>query len=135
MTNYFRISKYKVGYFSFYLPMVIAKIMVNGDTVCLKIDRCLEFPFLAIFDIDSNQADEGSPDSDELSLIEEISLEMGHLFQVQDDFLDCFGNPDVTGKHGTTIKGNRCSWFAVRTLQKVDCYQEKLFKVVIILKH
>jgi hypothetical protein len=28
MANYYRISKYKVGYFSFYLPMAIGKIMV-----------------------------------------------------------------------------------------------------------
>lgn len=74
------------------------------------------------------QAD-GTPKEEELKLIEEIALEMGHLFQVQDDYLDCFGNPNVTGRYGTTIQGNCSSWFIIMALKKMDCEQERVLKV------
>uniref|UniRef100_A0A1B0A7N4 Uncharacterized protein n=1 Tax=Glossina pallidipes TaxID=7398 RepID=A0A1B0A7N4_GLOPL len=41
-------------------------------------------------------------------------------YQVQDDFLDCFGKPEVTGKLGTDMQDNKCSWLPAVCMQRAD---------------
>lgn len=57
--------------------------------------------------------------------VKNILVEMGAYFQVQDDFLDCFGDPEVIGKIGTDIEDFKCSWLVVQALQRANENQMK----------
>ena len=59
-----------------------------------------------------------------------ILLNMGEFFQIQDDFLDLFGDPSVTGKIGTDIQDNKCSWLVVQCLQQASPEQRKVLQVL-----
>jgi len=77
---YSKIVIYKTAYYSFYLPVACG--MVLG----------------------------GITDKTVYAQTRDICIEMGHLFQVQDDYLDCYGAPEVIGKIGTDIFDNKCGW-------------------------
>ncbi|RWS20557.1 farnesyl pyrophosphate synthase-like protein [Leptotrombidium deliense] len=60
--------------------------------------------------------------------IEDVMLKIGFLFQAQDDYLDVFGDPKVTGKIGTDIADGKCSWIAVRSFKQFDTEKGKIFE-------
>lgn len=55
--------------------------------------------------------------SDDWPVIESIFLDFGYIFQIQDDFIDCFGDPLIIGKVGTDIENGKFCWNAMKALQ------------------
>uniref|UniRef100_A0A1B0DI82 Uncharacterized protein n=1 Tax=Phlebotomus papatasi TaxID=29031 RepID=A0A1B0DI82_PHLPP len=53
---------------------------------------------------------------------------MNYYVQMQDDFLDCFGDPEVTGKIGTDIQDGKCTWLAVVCLQRATSAQKEIMR-------
>jgi len=98
MDRYSGIVKYKTSFYSFYAPVRLAMAMA------------------------------GITDPELIRQVETITLEMGHLFQVQDDYLDCFGDARVTGKVGTDIQDCKCSWLFVIAMQNASAKQKEYLK-------
>lgn len=96
LDKYKAIVTNKTAHSSFYLPVALAMTMAE------------------IYD--PKIFDEARP----------ILLEMGIFFQVQDDFLDCFGDPNITGKIGNDIQENKCTWLAVIAMQKANDDQKSI---------
>ncbi|KAN0061506.1 Farnesyl pyrophosphate synthetase [Thecaphora frezii] len=71
---------YKTAFYSFYLPVALAMRMA------------------------------GITDEALYKYALDILIPMGEYFQVQDDYLDCYGKPEDIGKIGTDILDNKCSW-------------------------
>ncbi|KAL9912455.1 farnesyl pyrophosphate synthase isoform 1-T1 [Glossina fuscipes fuscipes] len=94
MDTYKTIAANKTSHYTFYLPIAAAMHLA------------------------------GLKDAEALRQTKMIAMEIGHFFQVQDDFLDCFGKPEVTGKLGTDIQDNKCSWLAVVCMQRANDEQK-----------
>lgn len=84
-----RIYKYKTSHYSFYLPVALGMRLA------------------------------GVEEEEKYAVAKKICLELGYYFQAQDDFIDCFGDPAVTGKVGTDIEECTCTWLVVRALERV----------------
>nr|CAI5863583.1 unnamed protein product [Callosobruchus analis] len=98
MKNYNLIMKYRTGYYSFQLPVAAAMYLANKD------------------------------DPEQHRQAKTILLEMGQFFHIQDDYLDCYGDPEVTGKRSADIREGKCSWLAVVALQRATPAQRKIME-------
>lgn len=98
MEKYKTIVANKTAYYSFYLPVAVAMNMA------------------------------GFKDPEMFRQTKTILLEVGNFFQAQDDFIDCFGDPAVTGKIGTDIQDGKCSWLAVVAMQRASNAQKDIMK-------
>ncbi|EFN60361.1 Farnesyl pyrophosphate synthetase [Camponotus floridanus] len=98
MDRYNSIVKYKCSYYTFILPITVA----------------MHFA--------------GIKDPEMLRQTKTILLEMGHFFQVQDDYLDCYGKREVIGKDSTDIQEGKCTWLIVVALQRATPEQRKILE-------
>ncbi|GMM35141.1 bifunctional (2E,6E)-farnesyl diphosphate synthase/dimethylallyltranstransferase [Saccharomycopsis crataegensis] len=85
---------FKTAYYSFYLPVALAMFMA------------------------------GITDAKDLKQAEDVLIPLGEYFQIQDDYLDCFGKPEDIGKIGTDIQDNKCSW-VVNTALKLATPEQR----------
>jgi farnesyl diphosphate synthase len=90
LETYLRIVTYKTAFYTFYLPVACGMRLA------------------------------GVQEEAAYKLAESICVAMGQYFQIQDDYLDCFGDPEVIGKVGTDIEDNKCSWLVVQALDRAD---------------
>lgn len=85
---------YKTAFYSFYLPVALAMYMA------------------------------GISDEKDLKQARDVLIPLGEYFQIQDDYLDCFGKPEDIGKIGTDIQDNKCSW-VINTALKICTPEER----------
>jgi farnesyl diphosphate synthase len=98
LERYQRIVKYKTAFYSFYLPVAMGMHMA------------------------------GIQEESAFDLAKKICCIMGEYFQIQDDYLDCFGDPAVIGKIGTDIQDNKCSWLVVQALKRCTPEQRRVLE-------
>lgn len=99
IATYMRIVTYKTAFYTFYLPVACGLRLA------------------------------GVEDPAAFKLAEDICVTMGQYFQIQDDYLDCFGDPEVIGKIGTDIEDNKCSWLVVQALDRASKDQRAVIEV------
>jgi farnesyl diphosphate synthase len=98
LETYKRIVKYKTAFYTFSLPMC-AGLVIGGIR-----------------------------DNAVLLATEEVCIEIGEKFQIQDDYLDCYQSPEILGKIGTDIENAKLSWLCVQALQRMTPEQREIFE-------
>ena len=92
------IVRHKTAFYSFYLPVALA-VTLAGLATEKNLDACRK-----------------------------ILVPLGEYFQIQDDYLDAFGAPEVIGKVGTDIRDNKCSWLVNQALERCTPAQRKVLE-------
>ncbi|CAG7936107.1 unnamed protein product [Penicillium olsonii] len=96
MEKYLFIVTYKTAYYSFYLPVALALHYLQLST------------------------------EENLKQAHDILIPLGQYFQIQDDYLDNFGDPEIIGKVGSDIQDNKCSWLINQALQRCTPEQREI---------
>nr|ALL35403.1 isopentenyl diphosphate synthase [Phyllotreta striolata] len=98
MKNYSLISKYRNGYCTLQLPVAAAMYLAEMS------------------------------DPEQHRQAQTLLLEMGHYFQVQKDFLNCFGSSESITNIGSDVNEGKCTWLAVVALQRASPSQREVME-------
>ena len=85
--HYFTVVTWKTAYYTIFLPIICGLLISPSSSLV---------------------------DHPELKT---IAINIGIYFQVQDDYLDCYGDIKQTGKIGTDIQERKCSWLIVQAMK------------------
>ncbi|CCI49531.1 unnamed protein product [Albugo candida] len=94
MDRYKKIVTYKTTFYTFYMPVACAMLL------------------------------RGLNDRELHQIARTYCIEIGIYFQIQDDFLDCYGDPAIIGKTGTDIQENKCTWLVVQACMRLNHEQK-----------
>jgi len=95
MDNYLRIITHKTALYTFYLPIACGMYLT------------------------------GYTEPGQFKIAHDIAVEMGRKFQIQDDWLDAFGDPEAIGKVGTDIQDHKCTWLVTMALKLMSQEQRR----------
>eukprot|EP00457_Paulinella_chromatophora_P008462 gb/GEZN01008495.1/.p1 GENE.gb/GEZN01008495.1/~~gb/GEZN01008495.1/.p1 ORF type:complete len:392 (-),score=80.86 gb/GEZN01008495.1/:181-1356(-) len=90
LDTYRKIVIYKTAFYSFYLPVACGLHLMGFHSEA------------------------------QLAMAKNICVELGEKFQIEDDWLDAFGDRKKIGKDGTDIKDHKCTWLVVMALLKMS---------------
>lgn len=93
MERYFTIATYKTAFYSTVLPVRMALYLARVSDPVVH------------------------------EHLEKLMIKMGIFLQIQDDYLDAFADPAVTGKIGTDIQDGKCCWPVVTALKLANNQQ------------
>nr|BAN64868.1 farnesyl pyrophosphate synthetase, putative [Babesia bovis] len=96
---YYRICKNKTAYYTFFLPISLGMFISEIDEHNINYRK-----------------------------LESVSSLLGHLFQAQDDYLDCYSDPSFSGKDGTDIQTRKCTWLLATALHICNKSQRQRLK-------
>ncbi|RAK91857.1 farnesyl-pyrophosphate synthetase [Aspergillus costaricaensis CBS 115574] len=96
MAEYDTICELKGGYYGFYLSVLLALQYLQLDT------------------------------PNNIQQTRDILVPLGSFYQFQNEYLDIFGNHRLTGKIGTDIQENKCSWVIIQALRMCSTEQRHI---------
>jgi farnesyl diphosphate synthase len=115
---------YKTAFYSFYHPVASAMILVREEAGRKELNK----------DFNDTSSDNDrmnatfDPSESSFDFVRKVCVTLGRYFQAQDDFLDCFADPEVLGKIGTDICDRKCSWLLQKAWPLMNEEQKEYFK-------
>jgi len=105
MERYKLITKYRTAYHTFQMPVSLALYMA------------------------------GIRDEETHRQAKTILMELGQFYQVLADYLNCYGDPELTGRVGTDVEDGKCTWLSVVALQRASESQLQMLQECYGSKH